>query len=152
MKRLYTIVLVLVLTMGLAACGEKGQTDNTSGTIVEGEPVLQTEAPVETAASAVTAVPTETNKPQGEEADDGELPIAEFEVLTDKPEADTTTSAPTPEAVAEPTEAPTTVPAENPVKEPEVMPTEAPTAEPTEAPATEPTEDSPIELPFAPIN
>ena len=124
MKRLYTIVLVLVLTMGLAACGEKGQADDTSGAIVEGEPVLQTEEPAETTAPVITAEPTETNKPQGEEADEGDLPIAEFEVPTDKPEADTTTSAPTPEAVAEP----------------------------TEAPATEPTEESPIELPFAPIN
>lgn len=150
MKKIYAIILVLVMTMGFTACGKKEQAEDISGTIVEREQILQTEEPAETAAPVVIAEPTETDKAQGEGAE--ELPIAVFEEPADTLDTDAPTDTPETEAVADPTEAPTTVPAENPTKEAEVSPTEVPTAQPTETPVEVPTEEAPIELPFAPIN
>lgn len=151
MKKIYATVLMLILTMGLAACGEQEPAGESSVILVEGENILQTEVPEET---VVTETPMETDKPQGEDAEE-DLPIAEFEETADELVANTATATPDKEEVAEPTEVPTMIPDEDTTKDAEVKPTEAPTAQPTETPveeSTEKQEEEVIELPFVPIN
>lgn len=152
MKRIYSLILVLALTVCFVACGKQEQAKGTSDSSVEKEAITQTTESME------------TEEPQKQSEEVGDLPLIEFEEpTTAKPDKETPTDAPTEKPVAKPTEAPTnaateepteeptSAPTESPTETPTTEPTESPTEEPTTPPAEEPTE-KPVELPFAPIN
>ncbi len=136
MKKILTLLLMLLMLAGFAACDEESGSNPSADTT----PVQSEQAPTEQETPAASAdTPANHHTQQVTQSATVESTVTEpTEQITAEPTVEPT-AEPTVEPTAEPTVEPTAEPTVEPTAEPTVEPTAEPTVEPTAEPTVEPT-------------